>query len=101
LKAATAGGNPAAPFDAHDIRYTRNKAGSVVYAFALGWPDEALLLRAFGTAAPPAPGKIAHVELLGSPETIRWQQSAEGLRIELPRQKPNSAYAVAFKINLA
>lgn len=100
VKAVTAGGSAAAPFDAHDIRYTRNKAGTAVYAIALGWPNEASLLHAFGTAASPAPGKVAHVELLGSPETIRWQHAAEGLRIDPPQQKPNSDSAVSFKISL-
>ena len=100
VKAVTAGANAAAPFGAHDIRYTRNKAGTVVYAVALGWPNAALLLHALGTAASPAPGKVAHVELLGSPEATRWQQSAEGLRIDPPQQKPNSDSAVAFKISL-
>ena len=73
----------------------------VVYAIALGWPEEALLLRALGTAASPAPGKVGHVEMLGFPEKVRWQQSAQGLRIEPPRQKPNADIAVAFKISLA
>ena len=47
------------------------------------------------------PGKVANVELLASPEKIRWQQSAARLRIELPRQKSALDYAVAFKISLA
>jgi alpha-L-fucosidase len=101
LTKATAGGKLTAPFDARDIRYTRNKAGTVVYAIALGWPDQALLLRALGTSTSPPPGKVARVELLGTPESLRWQQAAEGLRIEPPGQKPNSDYAVAFKLSLA
>ena len=44
---------------------------------------------------------MANVELLASPEKIRWQQSAARLRIELPRQKSALDYAVAFKISLA
>jgi alpha-L-fucosidase len=101
LTAATVNGNLTAPFGAHDIRYTRNKANTVVYAIALGWPEEALLLRALGTAASPPPGKVARVELLGSPVTLRWQQTAEGLSIEPPRNKPDSDYAVVFKVSLA
>ncbi|MGD0778656.1 MAG: alpha-L-fucosidase [Candidatus Solibacter sp.] len=101
LTAVTVGGKLTAPFDAHDIRYTRNKAGTVVYAIALGWPDQPLLLRALGTSTSPPPGKVARVELLGSPETIRWRQSAEGLSIAPPRHKPDSDYAVAFKLSLA
>ena len=98
--AAPVDGKPTAPFSAHDIRYTRNKAGTVVYAIALGWPEQALLLHALGTTASPPPGKVAHVELLGSPERLRWHQAAEGLSIAPPRQKPDADYAVAFKISL-
>lgn len=101
LTGVTVGGKLTAPFDAHDIRYTRNKAGTVVYAIALGWPEEALVLRPFGTTACPAPGKVGQVEMLGSPEKVRWQQSAQGLRIDPPRQKSDTDIAVAFKISLA
>jgi alpha-L-fucosidase len=101
LTAVNVNGKLTAPFGAHDIRYTRNKAGTVVYAIALGWPDEALLLRALGTATSPPPGKVARVELLGSPAILRWQQTAQGLSIELPRDKPDPDYAVVFKVSLA
>ncbi|HUX10240.1 MAG TPA: alpha-L-fucosidase C-terminal domain-containing protein, partial [Terriglobia bacterium] len=94
-------GKSTGELDARDVRYTRNKANTVVYAIVLGWPEQALLLRSFGTAAANQPGKVAHVELLGSPEKLHWQQAAEGLRIELPRHKPSSDYAVVFKLSLA
>jgi len=101
LKAGPTNGKLTTAFDAQDVRYTRNKAGSVVYAFVLGWPEETLLFRALGAAASPQPGKVGHVELLGTPEAIHWQQSAQGLRIEPPRRKPAATDAVAFKISLA
>jgi alpha-L-fucosidase len=101
LAAGTAGGKLTAPFDARDIRYTRNKAGTVIYAIALGWPDQALLLRTLGTSTSPPPEKVTRVELLGSPERLRWEQAAEGLSIAPPRHKPDSDYAVTFKLSLA
>jgi alpha-L-fucosidase len=101
IKAGSFQGKSARELDARDIRYTRNKANTVVYAFALGWLEQALVLRSFGTAAASHPARVAHVELLGSPETLRWQQIAAGLRIELPTQKPASDYAVVFKLSLA
>ena len=94
-------GKSTSELDARDIRYTRNKANTVVHAIVLGWPQQALLLTSFGAAAANHPGKVARVELLGSPETIRWQQTAVGLRIEAPRQKPASDYAVVFNLSLA
>ncbi len=101
IKAGSFQGKSTKELDARDIRFTRNKANTMVYAIALGWPEQALLLRSFGTAAATRPGKVAHVELLGSPAKLHWHQNAEGLRIELPQQKPASDYAVVFKLSLA
>ncbi len=100
IKAGSFQGNSTGQLDASDIRYTRNKTGNVVYAIVLGWPGQAVVLNSFGAAANSA-RKVAHVELLGSPERIRLKQTAQGLRIEQPRQKPASDYAVVFKVNLA
>ncbi len=101
IKPGSFQGKSIGQLDASDIRYTRNKAGTVVYAIALGWPTGAVLLHSFGAAASTHPGKVAHVELLGSPEKVQFRQTAQGLRIEPPRQKPASDYAVAFKLTLA
>jgi alpha-L-fucosidase len=100
IKAGSFQGNSAGQLDASDIRYTRNKAGTVVYALVLGWPQQAVVLRSFGTAASKSV-RVAHAELLGSPEKIRSKQTAQGLHIEQPRQKPASDYAVVFKLSLA
>jgi alpha-L-fucosidase len=100
LTAVTVNGKLTAPFDAHDVRYTRNKSGSVVYAFALGSSSEALLLHALGTTGTPAPGKVERVEQLGSTETIQWKQEAGGLRIQPARQGPSGQPALVFKLNL-
>jgi alpha-L-fucosidase len=101
IKSGSFQGKSTSELNASDIRYTRNKARTVVYAIALGWPEQAVLLRSWGTTASTRPGKVAHVELLGSPETLHWQQTATGLRIELPQQKPASNDAVVFKLSLA
>ncbi len=100
IKAGSFQGNTIKELSAQDIRYTRNKASSAVYAIALGWPEKAVMLRSFGTSAATRPPKVRQVELLGSPEKIHFKQTAEGLRISPPRQKPDVDYAVAFKLNL-
>ncbi len=85
-----------------DIRFTRNKANTVVYAIVLGWPADAFAVQSMGTAAAGNPGKIAHVQLLGTDEKLSWKQSASGLRVELPKQyHPSTDYAAALKISLA
>lgn len=87
---------------AQDIRFTRNKANTVVYAIALGWPTEPIVVKALGTAAATNPGKIGNVELIGAQERVKWTQSAEGLRVELPKQyRPAVDYAAALKVTLA
>jgi len=99
IKAGSFQGTSSGELDARDVRYTRNKAGTVVYAIVLGWPEQAVVLSSFGEAN--RVGKVAQVEMLGSPEKIQFQQTAQGLRIEQPRQKPASDYAVVFKLSLA
>jgi len=86
---------------AKDIRFTRNKANNVIYAIALGWPAEPLVIRSLGAAAPTQPGKVASLELLGSAARVNWQQRADGLRVELPAGQPAVDHAAVLKIALA
>jgi alpha-L-fucosidase len=85
-----------------DIRFTRNKANSVIYAIFLGWPDGEAAIASLGSAAGTRPGKIEHVALLGTDATVKWKQTAESLRVTLPAQ-PGSAsvYGAALRISLA
>lgn len=101
FKARSEGDRNVRDLDASDVRYTRSKDNRVVYAIVLGWPQQALLLRSLGSEAEIRPGKVTHVELLGSAERIRWQQTASALRIEPPREKLSASYAVAFKLSMA
>ena len=85
-----------------DIRFTRNKANTVIYAIALGWPEDAVVVQSLGTSAETAPGKIAQVELLGTGEKVNWRQEADALRVELPKQyQPKADHAAALKVTLA
>lgn len=85
-----------------DIRFTRNKAGNVVYALVLGWPKDPFIVQSLGTAASTKPGKIEHLELLGTQEKVEWKQEAAGLRVALPvHYRPRADYAAALKISLS
>jgi alpha-L-fucosidase len=85
-----------------DIRFTRNKANTVVYALVLGWPSEAFVVQSLGTASATRPGKVEHVQLLGTEEKLRWRQTDAGLRVELPKQyHPAADFAAALKVSLA
>jgi alpha-L-fucosidase len=85
---------------AEDIRFTRNKAGTVVYAIVLGWPEKQVVVQALGTSSPQLSARIANVELLGCPEKIRFGQCESALRVQLPARKPCD-YAIALKVSLA
>lgn len=84
-----------------DIRFTRNKANSVVYAIALGWPANSFVIQSLGTAAATQAGKVANVKLLGTEEKVVWTQTAAGLSVQLPSQyRPAADYAAALKVTL-
>lgn len=83
-------------------RFTANKAGKVVYALVLGWPAGEIAIQSLGTGNDTKPGKIAHVELLGTGERLRWRQSGDALRVTLPpAYKPVVDFAAAFRVTLA
>ena len=42
-------------------------------------------------------GKIADIQLLGFPGKLKWTQDTDGLKVELPTEKPCD-YAYALKI---
>lgn len=94
-------GNSISKLGAKDIRYTRNKANTVIYAIALGWPEGEFVIPSLGTSSPQRPGKIKHVQLLGTDAKVKWKQTDAGLRVELPREyQPTVDYAAALKISL-
>jgi alpha-L-fucosidase len=79
-------------YTARDIRFTTK--GDAIYALALDWPaDRRLVIRSLATPA----GKIAGVSLLGHAGRLAWSQTAEGLVVSLPEQKP-CEHVYALKI---
>ena len=65
----------------------------------MAWPTERTAwIHAMGTDG--LEGKeIQSISLIGSEAQLRFEQQAQGLRIELPAQPP-SKYACAFRIRL-
>lgn len=78
-------------FTPEDIRFT-TKPG-VLYAIALAWPDNGVLLvRSLSNAA----GPVRQVWLLGHSGPLDWRQTPEGLRVNLPPTPPSDhAFALA------
>ena len=90
-------------YKAQDIRFTAR--GSVLYATALGWPGEKILIKSL--AGGPNPGRnfwnglyaseIVSVSMLGDGQPLAWELTKDGMSIETPKAKP-CAYAFVFKI---
>jgi len=72
------------PFEAEDIRFTTK--GKTLYAVMLGWPaNKTALIKTL--AANDQAGKVSQVSLLGN-DKLTFQQTAEGLKVQLPEQAP-------------
>ena len=77
-----------------DVRFTTK--GKTLYAFVMGWPGAQASVPSLVESA----GKIRNVELLGHKGKLKWTQSANGLSVGMPGEKP-SEHSVALKITLA
>jgi alpha-L-fucosidase len=81
-------------YTARDIRFVTS--GNVLYATALGWPENGKLLvetLAEGKYKKP----IERIELLGAKGPLQFSRDQNGLSITLPPEKPNE-YAYCFKM---
>lgn len=101
IKEGSFQGNSIHSVTAKDIRYTRNKAGTVIYAIALGWPEEPMQLRSLGSAAPTRPGRVDHVQLLGTHRPLHWRQDDSALHVTVPRTGDARSHSAVLKIHVA
>ena len=102
IKAGSFQGNSISKLNAQDIRFTRNKTNTVVYAIFMGWPKGPAVIKSLGTSAATNPGKIENVQLLGTDERVRWKQRPDGLHVELPKNyHPAADLAASLKVSLA
>ena len=100
VKSGSFQGNSISKLGVKDIRFTRNKANTVVYAIVLGWPTKPVIVQSLGTSAANVPA-IANVQLIGTDEKLAWKQTPEGLRVELPkRYQPKTDFTAALKVSL-
>jgi alpha-L-fucosidase len=85
-------------FTPQDIRFTVKD--DTLYATILAWPGESVLIKSVatrGTRIGLYPSEIVAVTMLGDDKPLRWQMKAEGLYVELPKQKP-CEHAFVLKI---
>jgi len=69
------------PLGAQDFRFTRK--GDTLYAIMLGWPENGTAL-VKKLAKDTAAGTVKSVQLLGIPSKLSFEQTKEGLKIEVP-----------------
>lgn len=70
------------PFTAEDIRFTTK--GKALYAILLGWPsNNKVLIRSLKNN-----GQVSSVNLLGYEGSLRFENTANGLQVELPNHQP-------------
>jgi alpha-L-fucosidase len=75
-----------ASYSAKDIRFTTK--GKTLYAIALGWPDTGkITVKALAKTADPKQNQITKVELLGSKGKLKFDQTSDGLVVEIPGEK--------------
>ena len=73
---------------ASDIRFTTK--GSTLFAFVQGWPTKEAVVTSLGTSSPHAT-KITSVRMLGHGESLKFVQTADGLRVTMPSTRPVTA----------
>ena len=84
-------------YTSEDIRFTRNKAKTVLYAILLEWPNGDITIKSLNSSSINK-GNIKSISLVGSKEKLKWSQDANGLTILKPKNKPNYDYAYPVKI---
>ncbi|MEV8271824.1 alpha-L-fucosidase [Microbacterium sp. NPDC077184] len=101
------GGSFTAPLsgDGRDIRFTRDKSESTLYATMLGWPGETVSIASLGADTVDLAG-LESIELIGAgdgDEVISltdYAQDSEALTVELPA-RPAESLAYVLKLRFA
>lgn len=83
---------------APDLRFTLGSDGAL-YLLARSWQEPTVVSSTLGSGRAGA-RRVKGVTLLGSPETIRWEQSPERLQITFPARRPVGVPVWVFRILL-
>jgi alpha-L-fucosidase len=82
-------------FTGEDIRFTTK--GDTLYAIALAWPGEQLIIKSLGTSSSRWNGAVDSISLLGYEGQMEWSRDESGLTVQMPDHKP-CEYAFVLKI---
>jgi alpha-L-fucosidase len=82
---------------AEDIRFATKE--NVLFATVMGWPENGkVLIKSLAKNSQHYRKSIQKVELISSKQSLSFEQTEEGLRIQFPDTRPAVAYANALKI---
>lgn len=82
--------NTAVAYTSQDLRFTTK--GEALYITMLEWGEKEITVHSL-TPDVMGDARILSVEMLGSDETISWNQTADGLVLSIPQTRPcNHAY---------
>lgn len=86
------------PFTHEDIRF--NIKGNVLYATAMGWPqDGKLVIKSLAKNSRHFPKEIQKVELLTTKQTLSFERTENGLELMLPEKTSDDlTYANVIKV---
>ncbi len=82
---------------AKDFRFTRDKAGRVLYATVPAWPGATADLTTLSGKRIDLSG-LRRVDLLGAPGALKYTQDAGALHVTLPAAKPYESPAYVLKL---
>jgi alpha-L-fucosidase len=79
-----------------DLRFTSK--GDALYALGLAWPqDGQALIKTLYSGTGYLSGAIERVTLLGSAAAVHWEQTAVGLKVQLPSVHDDLPYALKIE----
>ena len=84
---------------ATDIRFTRNKSNTILYATTLGWPGDGAVvkIKTLGKARIDLKG-LQGVSLLGTTDKLKFSQDAGSLQVTLPAKAPYACSAYPIQL---
>jgi len=82
-----------------DIRFTRNKKNSILYAIVMGWPGDGttIKIKTLNSTCFDL-HELKSISLVGSDDKLTFNQNAEALQITLPARRPYESCAYAIKL---
>ncbi len=85
-------------YTSKDIRFTRNKAKTTLYAVLLEWADSGDIVIKSINSKITSKKDIKSISILGSKEKLTWELDENGLTIKQPKMKTTNEYAYPVKI---